>query len=441
VFRQSFYRDNLQYTVRYTENKPVDTLTYTKDIKESNIVYCRSRKQTEVLTRLFAQNGRPALAYHAGMDKTKREDAQLAWMSDKVRTMVATTAFGMGIDKADVRMVLHYDSPEHLEAWYQEAGRGGRDGKPSKAVTLYNYTDIEKLENSTALQFPPQAYLRKVYQAVCEYLQIPIGVQPDKYFDFELVDFCRKFSLQAVEASYALKLLGQEGLWTLSDAVFNPATVQFTKDRQTLEQLYERNPDIAYFCTGLLRLYGSIFYYPTPIREVVIAKQLKTSKEQVIKMLTQLNAMGVLEYEPTKDGPQLYFHHLRVASDHLLIDLQRIHKLGSQHEKRTKAMIAFLRNETECRNRLLLEYFNETVNNDCGNCDVCLKKNKAVFDPKQIRKQALNIVAAKPAIAMNELLLEFPASHKNEVIAEIRRLVDEGLVGIDERGMLHSQKS
>ncbi len=441
VFRQSFYRDNLQYIVRYTENKPVDTIAYTKDIAESNIIYCRSRKQTEVLTRLFAQNGRPALAYHAGMEKAKREEAQLAWMNDKVKTMIATTAFGMGIDKADVRMVLHYDSPEHLEAWYQEAGRGGRDGKPARAVTLYNYTDIEKLENSTALQFPAQAYLRKVYQSVCEYLQIPIGVQPDKYYDFELADFCRKFSLQAVETSYALKLLGQEGLWTLSDAVFNPATVQFTKDRQVLEHVYDRNPDIAFFCTGLLRLYGSIFYYPTPVRETVIAKQLRISKDQVIHMLNKLNAMDILEYEPTKDGPQLYFHHLRVASDHLLIDVQRIHKLRSQHEKRTKAMIAFLRNETVCRNKLLLEYFDEQVVNDCGHCDVCLRKNKVAFDPRQIRKLILNILTVKQAIAMNDILKEFPVSHKSEVINEIRVMMDEGFLGIDEHGIIVSKSN
>ncbi len=440
VFRQSFLRTNLHYSIRYTENKPVDTITALRSYPDSLLVYCRSRKQTELLSHQLNQGGVPALAYHAGMDKDRRAAAQDVWMEDRTRTMVATTAFGMGIDKPDVRLVLHYDAPEHLEAWYQEAGRAGRDGQPSFAITFYNATDIRRLEESTALQFPPESYLRQVYQSVCEYLQIPAGAQPDRYFAFDLTDFCRKFRFQAVPASHALRLLGREGLWTLSDSVFHPARVRISVDRHTLDSLYGHHPDIAYFCTGLLRLYDNIFSFPVTVREAVIARHLRISVEQVQQMLQRLHAMEVLEYEPAKDGPQLLFHHFRVPAEHLHIDMAQIARLRRQHEIRTQEMIRFLQNDTECRNRLLLRYFGEKTETNCGICDVCDGKARKPVALLALRKELLKILATQPDITLQQLPSQFPDRVKDELLFLIRQLADEGLVSLAEQGNIRLLK-
>jgi ATP-dependent DNA helicase RecQ len=332
----------------------------------------------------------------------------------------------MGIDKPDVRMVLHYDAPEHLEAYYQEAGRAGRDGLPSKALLLYNASDIDRLRDSVLLQFPPEAYLRQVYQSVNEYLQIPISAQPDRYFSFDLADFCKRFELEISPASYALRLLAQEGLWTISEAVFHPASIQFMTDRHNLDQVAETYPDLGYVTTGLLRLYGTIFHYPTTVRISALAYQLKLSKEVLEKLLQQLHNMEVLEYHKPTEGPQLYFHHLRVDSRHLIIDLQRISRLRRQHEARTSAMIAFLQNNTSCRENILKNYFGEETHEDCGHCDICLSKTRKSPGTRNLYKELPLKVKEVPGMTIPQLLKGYPASVHEEIVEVIRQLLDEG---------------
>ncbi len=428
VFRQSFARTNIHYGIRYSENKNGDTLSALT--KSSSIIYCRSRKQTEAVSRFLNQSGVAATAYHAGMMRPVREKAQELWMNNTAPAMVATTAFGMGIDKPDVRMVLHYDAPEHPEAYYQEAGRAGRDGKPSVALGLYNNTDIKRLQESITLQFPPEAYLRQVYQAVVEYLQVPIGNEPDQYFPFELVDFCQKFGLKPNEAIHALKLLEREGLWTLSEAVYSPATLLFTTDRSTLDDLSHTQPALAYLTIGLLRMYNTVFHFPTHVRETAIARQLKMDKEDVISELEQLHRMGVLEYKKPGDGPQLFFHHYRVDSRHLLINLKRIEVLRQRHIKRTEAMIAFLENQETCRERLLLTYFGETVLHDCGHCDNCAKKQSTPPDRQQLQKELLELIGISAPIRIDQVLAGYPAPLKDTVLALLRTLLDEHLITV-----------
>lgn len=426
VFKQSFARNNIHYEIRYSENKNGDTLSSLT--KATSIIYCRSRKQTEAVSRFLNQSGVGATAYHAGMERTVREKSQELWMNNTATAMVATTAFGMGIDKADVRMVLHYDAPEHPEAYYQEAGRAGRDGKPSFALGLYNSTDIKRLQESIILQFPPEAYLRQVYQAVVEYLQVPIGTEPDQYFPFELVDFCQKFDLKPNEAIHALKLLEREGLWTMSEAVYSPATLMFTTDRSTLDDLSHSQPSLAYLTIGLLRMYNTVFHFPTHVRETAIARQLKMEKEDVIKGLEQLHRMGVLEYRKPGDGPQLFFHHYRVDSRHLIINLNRIELLRQRHIKRTDAMIAFLEDQTTCRERILLTYFGETVAHDCGHCDNCAKKQTTAPNKQQLQNELLDLLGKSETLRIDQILTNYPAPLKDFVLAQLRTLLDEGKI-------------
>ncbi len=430
TFKTSGKRDNIFYHIKYSENKPADTLRAAEE-QTCGIVYCRSRKQTEATARNLEQSGVNAAFYHAGLPKELRGQVQESWTKGRANIIVATTAFGMGIDKPDVRMVLHYDSPEHLEAYYQEAGRAGRDGKPSEALALYNTTDIKRLQESIITHFPPEEYLKRIYQAVAEYLQVPIGNKPEEYFSFDLQVLCRYFHFDAISAARALKLLEQEGLWTLTEAVFKPATVKFVADRSVVESLATAYPDLHYACIILLRLYSGIFQYPVTIRINQLANQLKIEVPQVEMILAKLHEMEIIEYLKPKDGPQLMYHHIRVDSRHLLINMQRINELKKHHEERTNAMISFLENTTECRERILLEYFGENVLSDCGHCDVCREKNRTVPNFRQIRQEILKALSATDKKLLAEIIAQYPETYKKEVIAALRKMVDERLLTIE----------
>ena len=434
VYKASLERPNIYYDIKYSENKNGDTLQATQANK-SAIIYCRSRRQTELLAKNLNDNGTKASAYHAGMPKDLRESTQEEWMQNKRPVMVATTAFGMGIDKADVQLVLHYDAPEHLEAYYQEAGRAGRNGQQSRALALYNSKDIKRLQDSTVLRFPPERYLRQVYQAVAEYLQIATGTQPNQYFDFDLADFCRKFNLEAVPAANALKLLEQEGLWTLTDAVYYPATIQFTTSRQELDHLLNVYPDLGYITTGLLRLYGTIFQFPTAVRMTAIAKHLRLDKDLLEKMILQLDKMGILDYNRPKDGPQLFFHHLRVDSGHLQLDLQRILKLRKRHELRTAAMISFLENTSECREKILLSYFGEKSTKDCGHCDVCNNKMRVKMNVRELKGELVEKIK-QGQTNIKALSSQYPDAIKEQIIALVRQMIDEEMLRLLPNGAL-----
>lgn len=429
VHRNSFARNNIFYEVAYSENKVGDVLH--KLSGDCSIVYCRSRKQTELLRDYANHAGITSTVYHAGLSRETREAAQESWMNNTTPTIMATTAFGMGIDKPNVRQVLHFDAPEHLEAYYQEAGRAGRDGKPSNAYAVYNRSDIKRLEESTALQYPPEDYLRQVYQSVVDYLQIPISAQPDKYYPFDIDEFCRRFKLSAREAIYALKLLEQEGLWTLSEAVYTPSTIHFTTNRYTLDDLQQSHPSLGYIVVGLLRMYNTIFHYPTKVREAAIARQLRISQEEIVRTLQQLAAMELIQYNRPGDGPQMFFHHYRVDSRHLHINRQRILQLRCQHEQRTQAMIGFLQNTETCRERMLLEYFGEQPTTDCGHCDVCRSKQPFAVSNKQIRPILLLTLQQKRTVPITVLLSMFEPTAKANILQIIREIADEGLATIE----------
>jgi len=426
LFRKSFDRANIIYHVAYSEDKDRAILEHIQHAAGSTIIYCRSRKQTEALSKYLNQMGHPALPYHAGMPRDKRDETQEAWMTNNVRILTATTAFGMGIDKPDVRLVMHYEAPEHLEAYYQEAGRAGRDGKEAKAITLYNGSDLKKLQESTALQFPPESYLRQVYQAVTEYLQIPIGNEPDEYFPFELTDFCRKFKLHILPATYALKLLAREGLWTLSDAVFIPATVQFTASRETLDTLQDRYPELAMVAIALLRLYNGIFQYQVTVRSIVIAKKIKWRMDAVESALRELHNIGIIDYKPATDGPQMHVHHYRVNSNHLQINTARILRLRQQHEARTAVMIGFLEEQRICRSKLLLEYFGEVAKDHCGHCDICLKQKQLHDWNEQDVAASIHTMITTSTITLQELTSRFPQGIRGQVLMLLRRMIDDG---------------
>ncbi|HTN17115.1 MAG TPA: RecQ family ATP-dependent DNA helicase, partial [Chitinophagaceae bacterium] len=438
VFQKSFARPNIFYRITYSENKHQAIVRYCLQHGHCTVIYCRSRRKTEELAKLLLQNGVSAGAYHAGMDRAQRMQVQESWMQDELSVIVATTAFGMGIDKANVRAVIHFDAPEHPEAYYQETGRAGRDGQASLALTLYNSTDIERLHGSTEAYFPPIPYLRKVYQCVCDFLQVPTGTEPDRPYDFDLQQFLLNFKLEAIPATHALRLLAQEGLWTLGESLFRAPTVQFMASRDMLDEISKRYPAIALVSTGLLRLFSGIFHYPVPINLFTLARHLNMKKEDVQTALHQLNLMGIIDYQAAREGPQLYFHHYRVAAANLQLDQQRISNLRERHRERTDAMIRFLQNDRECYTRILLAYFDEEAPASCGHCSYCAGTVKKAVNPQQLTQEILQHVQTGTASTLATLLQQTLAPA--EVVTQlVRQLIDKGRLQLDEDGNLQAK--
>lgn len=440
VFKKSFRRENIFYQVQYSENKHQAIVQYFLKNNECGIIYCRSRRKTEELALLLQQNNISAVAYHAGMPKEMRSETQQNWMQNDVTVIVATTAFGMGIDKPDVRTVFHFDAPEHLEAYYQETGRAGRDGRPSKAITLFNFGDIERLENSTQLYYPPEAYLRKIYQALCDFLQIASGTEPNQYFDFDLNRFIQNFKLEALPASHALRLLAQEGLWTLSESLFRPATVQFLVERQTIDDINQRYPILGLVSTGLLRLFSGIYHYPSTVHILSLARHLRMKKEDVELSLQQLHQMNIIDYQTAKEGPQLYFHHYRVPSQELLLNHKRIKHLRDNHQRRTDVMISFLNNKNLCLNNILLNYFDEEAASACNHCSVCLEQNEREEQPILLKQQIILAVQTHESLPLNELIA-LVGSDPAHTILQVRSMIEEKQLFLDEEGNISIYQS
>lgn len=435
TFRQSFERENIFYDVKYSENKANDILTVLQEYYTSPIIYCRSRKATEHVSYQLQQHGIQALAYHAGMPMNKRKEHQLLWKESNSYIMVATTAFGMGIDKPDVSAVIHYDIPEHLEAYYQESGRGGRDGKNAASVLLYNNSDIKRLQENIDVLFPPFDYIRQVYQSVAEYLQIPTGAEPYRYYDFNLHDFCSRFRLKVYPASRALKLLEQEGLWTLTDSVFKPASAQFIADRRELDNITQNYHELGLLITTMLRLYGTLFYHPTTINIKVIAKHLKISSSLVEQMLMKLHDMEVLSLALPREGAQLFFHHYRVKSNELLINTERIKKLKEQHIYRTKSIIGYTTNAKTCRTRQLLKYFGEEKVTDCGHCDIC-KKKQTFYTSNPTLKGIASLLEQHQSMTLQSIIAALPSATPEAIMNIIRTGIDEGIFTLETNNTL-----
>ncbi|MBS1614562.1 MAG: RecQ family ATP-dependent DNA helicase [Bacteroidetes bacterium] len=425
IFQQSFSRPNIFYELLRSENKAQDCLHALRKTPGAAIVYCRSRRQTESLCRILQEEGLQATHYHAGMKPEARSEAQVAWMEGIAPVIVCTTAFGMGIDKADVRCVIHWEPPEDLESWYQETGRCGRDGLPAQALTLFSPSDLRNLKNSTKLQYPDSDFLRQVYQHVNEYLQVAIGMQPDRYFPFELTDFCKKFSLRTAAVLPAMRLLAREGLWTLTESVFQPPTVQFRCDRHTLDSFQRQYPQLGLVCVSLLRLYAGIFQFPVPIHEHALARKLHWKRKDITRALAQLASMGIIDWTPVAEGPQLFYTHYRVDSRHLILNTDRLRMLRDRHEARSQAMIQFLEDESLCKGKAIERYFGGQETGPCGHCSVCKKTIITYSAGRSLREEILHLLAQN-TLPLPRLTSQFPEARREDVIHTLRALVERG---------------
>jgi ATP-dependent DNA helicase RecQ len=436
IFRQSIVRSNLYYHIRYTENKPADTANVFTSVKGSGIVYCRSRKRCVETAMQLKSESIDTGVYHAGLLKEEREQAQKAWTDSHSKVMCATTAFGMGINKPDVRTVLHYDAPEHLEAYYQEAGRAGRDGAKAHAILLYDHKDILRLQESVEINYPPESYIRDIYHLVGDYLRMPVGKGFEELQSFDAVAFAHKFQLETLKALSAIRLLDREGFWQWNENVNMQTWVQFTTDRKTLNYLEQSDPALSYVATGLLRLYGSIFHYPTAIREFEVSKLLRIEKPQLDRALQRLASLGVIDYQPATAGGTLYWMHNRLPPAHLRLDMTHINRLRKAQAERVQAMTDYLQANDTCRNILLSRYFGELEGEACGGCDVCKKEQQQEEVGQDQKERILALIRKRQETTVQELTTHFPDIAPGSIIAYIRLLHDESLCRVYPTGII-----
>lgn len=392
TFHQSFARKNLSYSVRLVENKLEKGMEVLRRISGSAIWYVRTRQGTQQLAKALQQLGVSAAFYHAGMSSADRSAKQEAWKSNQVRIMVSTNAFGMGIDKPDVRVVLHHDLPENIESYYQEAGRAGRDGKKAYAVLLTNAQDATQLLERIALVYPPLDYLRRVYQCLANYFQLAVGTLSFRSSDFELQDFCSTYTLPVLDTFYALKVLEEEGLLSFNESFFAPSTAHFLVDPKILYEVQIKHAKLDPVIKLLLRTYGgNLFSEYLRIQEVKLAKALGIKEAELIKALEQLAKMEVLDYDRRKDRPQLTFLTERFDAGTLPLNFQRIQLRKELALSKASQMVNYASQTRICRTQYIQEYFGEQTDQFCGVCDSCLeqKKAKIALDAQNKMKEKL----------------------------------------------------
>lgn len=438
VFTKSFARSNLSYSV-LEETTKIDKVKHILDrVPGCGIVYCRNRKRTKEIASLLELQGIPASYYHAGLPQAERAARQEAWINNETRIMVCTNAFGMGIDKPDVRIVVHYDMPDGLEAYYQEAGRAGRDEEKAYAVLLYNEDELTDMQERIALQFPTLEQIREVYQAIVNYLQVPVGSAEGVYFDFDINDFARTFQLNLTMAYSAVRLLGQEGVLQLSESVFLPSRAEFVTNKESLYEFENAYPALEEIIKTLLRTYEGIFDNAVPIYERQIGRIMLTEDDEIAAQLHQLHQYGILHYQPRRDEPQLCFLQERVSAQHLRINMARIEVLKKVYADRLAAMFAYARNRDTCRTRQLVAYFGEKESTPCGVCDICLKKKSQPLDAngfKRISDNVMTLLKETPLL-FSVLQNKLPEVKRSDLMEVLQFLNEEGLVVRDEAGRL-----
>jgi ATP-dependent DNA helicase RecQ len=371
ILKMSFQRENLSYLVRSVENKTGYLIDTIKKVKGSGIIYVRSRKATREIADELQKHSISADFYHAGLSNLVRSRKQDNWLAGRIRVIVATNAFGMGIDKANVRFVIHIQPPDSLEAYYQEAGRAGRDGKKSAAVLLYNNTDTTKLKKHVSVAFPEVANIKRIYEALCNYLEIAQGFGKGQIFEFHLQGFAQAFKFQQAMVYNSLKILQREGYLEFTEEVDSPSRVYFIVSRDELYKFQVANADFDGFVKLVLRSYTGLFTGYVAIDEELLAKRAGISQEQVYNYLKHLRKSNVVDYIPRNRTPYIYFAKERIRIDRLKISRESYDLRKKELVKRIDAVIEYGTSTTKCRSRILLEYFGETDAAPCGVCDVC----------------------------------------------------------------------
>jgi ATP-dependent DNA helicase RecQ len=425
IFRQPYKRPALSYSYFEVESKINKTLEIINSVKGGGIVYCNTRKQTKDIAELLQLQKISADYYHAGLSADERQLKQKKWMAGETRIMVCTSAFGMGIDKDDVRTVIHYDIPDCLENYYQEAGRAGRDGKKAYAVLLATKMDIAKARNLHETRFPAISVIKDIYQSIANYLQLPVGIGEGSYYDFNILTFCNNFKLDLALVTQTLKVLELEGHIQFSENIFLPTQVCFTCSKESLENFEEAYPLFEPLIKALLRSYQGIFDNRISVFEKRLGGMCKLDIQGVQKQLQQIAAMGIIEYLPQKETPQIHFLVNRAPAAFLNIDKDQYLQRKEAFTNRMNTLVNFAIHPGCCRSVFIGNYFGDVDKDACGICDYCLSLKKNKIDKASfaaIEKSLFSILAKTPS-PTNKVLAAI-GEEKKEIIWEVIRFLE-----------------
>ncbi|MCF8295548.1 MAG: RecQ family ATP-dependent DNA helicase [Bacteroidales bacterium] len=426
IYSKSFERNNLAYVVRHVEDKQKHLLKIIEKIPGTGVVYVRNRKATKDIADFLKTQGISADYYHAGLSPETRDWKQQAWKQGKIRIIVSTNAFGMGIDKPDVRFVVHLDLPDSLEAYFQEAGRGGRDGKKAYAVLLYNHADDKAIKTRLTKSFPPRETIKQVYQDLCNYLKVAIGEGKDMVYDFNLLEFTRLFKLDQITTFSALKILEQEAYLELTDEIDNPAKIIFLVERDDLYKFQVTNEIYDVLIKLILRSYTGLFNDYVKIDEQFLANRLGITRDELYHMLQFLSKHHIINYIPAKSTPFISFKTERLSTQSLIISKENYETKKKNYSDKVSAALHYANTMQKCRSQLLLEYFGDKKARRCGMCDYCQRRNElniSQFEFDTLHDSIRDLLILKPLRA--EDLIGKLNCEQQKAVKIIRWLMDE----------------
>ena len=432
VFRKSFERKNLIYIVRKTEKKLQYLLRIINQVPGTGIIYVRNRKQTVEVTKFLNHRSISAQFYHAGLKPENRTQIQENWINDKTRVIVATNAFGMGIDKPNVRFVIHIDIPDSLESYYQEAGRGGRDEKKAFAVMLYDENDIINLKQRVKFEFPEIKYINTVYNALSNFLNIPIGFGKGVSYPFVFADFIKKYNLKPLESFNSLKILQQEDLIYISDAFYNPSKMRFISNNEELYKFQVANPNYDKIIKLILRTYSGMFSDYARIDELYIARFYKVDKKLIIKYLEKLHELKLVDYIKESSTPKITFIEERLPDDSLGISYKNYGFRKDRFVERINSVIKYSDSIAKCRSQIILEYFGEENIERCGTCDICRRRNELKLSKYEfdiVLKELKESIIKKPQL-LNQIIEKSSFPH-HKTIKVVQWLFDNDKISYD----------
>ena len=438
IIRRSFERKNLSYSVLYEEDKFGRLLKMLDKVKGTAIVYVRNRRRTKEIALFLQQNNVSATEYHAGLSYGDRSKKQEDWIQNKLRVIVCTNAFGMGIDKPDVRLVVHWDAPDNLESYFQEAGRAGRDEKKSFAVIIYNNSDITELNKREGDQFPDLDEVKSIYNAVGNFCKVADGAGQGESYNFDLNVFLKTYQFNAIRTLHSLKLLEQEGYLSFSESVYLPSRLMMTVDKESLYRYEVMHPEHEALLKAIMRTYGGVFDYFTQIREEELAKSLSTTYIEIIKQLRIFQQNNLLQYEERNENPQLFFLQQRLRVDMLQFNTELLSKRKENYHKRIQAMLHYLKDHAHCRNETLLNYFDEEETSRCGICDVCLRRNKLEVSDIEFEHiiEQLKSSLTKNQLEYNQLVQTVHGVTEEKLLHTLRWLIDQNMITENESHQL-----